>query len=170
MGSFSKNMALLLIGFWLGSAVLFAAVVAPTLFNPNVVSGLSPSMAGAISGAILRRIYLITYICIGTSTFFLIMASLGEKDARGPRRALLLCILILGLNALSDLWILDRMNKVKLAKANAPFSEIGSLQKEFDRWHQISLWVYGGTILLGGLSAILLLPSVSGGRSKKSSK
>lgn len=98
------------------------------------------------------------------------MASLGEKGARGPRRALLLCILVLGLNALSDLWILDRINKVKLAKANAPASEIGSLQKEFDRWHQVSIWVYGGTVLLGGLSAIFLLPSVSGGRSKKNSK
>jgi len=174
MGNFSKNIALLILGFWLGCAVLFAAVVAPTLFNPDVASGLTRSMAGAISGAILRRVFIITYICLGISLLFLLMASFGGVS-KGARRAFVLCILALGLNAINDLWILDRLNKIKLQKTNATETKVEtSLQKDFDYWHKISTGVYGGEVFFGALAAIFLLPtgsgSGSGGKPRKPSK
>lgn len=196
MPSFSKNVALFTLSFWLGGVVLFAVVIAPILFNTNILGdsihsatgifsesrgsdlnygvlggGLSHNMAGAISGAILRRIYLITYLCVGIATVFLLIASLGEaKGAKGPRRALILCFLILGLNALNDRWILDRINKVKLEMANSPDIQALSLRKQFGRWHQISMWVYSGATLCGFVGVLFLLPSVAGGKSKKSTK
>ena len=182
MSSFSKNVALLLLGFWLGCSIFFVAVVAPTLFqkqeaheeepHPGIVSGgLSTEMAGAISGSILRRIYLITYVAVGTATFFLLLASFGDaKWAKGPRRALVFCILVLGLNAANDLWIHDRINKIKLQMTNPDGSRKESFQQQFKQWHEASRWVYGAATLSGLLGAILLLPSVAGAKSKKSSK
>ena len=164
-------MALLALGFWLGCALFFAAVVAPTLFNPDVVSGLSRSMAGAISGAILRWFFYITYICIGVSIFFLLIASFGNAS-KGARRALVLCVLVLSLNAVNDLWLRDRLNKIKLQKTNASEAKAEVLQKDFDYWHNISVGVYGGAVFFGALSAIFLLPAGagSGGKSRKPSK
>ncbi len=171
MGSISKNVALLTLGFWLGCAVLFAAVVAPTLFNPDVASGLTRNMAGAISGAILRRVFFITYICGGVAIFFLFLASLGGAgNVKGARRALVLCILMLGLNAINDLWILDRLNKLKLQKTNATGTKVETLQKDFDYWHKISIGVYGSAVFFGAMAAIFLLPAGSGGKSRKPSK
>ncbi len=166
MGSFSKNAALLTLGFWLGCAIMFAAVVAPALFNPDVASGLSRPMAGAISGAILRRIYVITYACGGLAIFFLLIASFGElKGAKGPRRALIFCVLLIGLNALNDLWIHDRINKIRVSMANPDTGKAETLREEFDRWHQVSTWVYGCAVLFGALAAISLLPGAAAGKS-----
>ena len=171
MGSFSKNVALLVLGFWLGVVVLFAAVVAPTLFpkktvqseaeHMNVVSGLSKDVAGAIAGSILRKIYLITYGCSAVAGFFLFLAWFGEsKGAAGPKRALVLTLILLGLNITNDLWLRDKMAKIKLAMANSP--ETPTLKVEFNRWHQVSMYVYGGTMLCGAIAAFCLLPSFAG--------
>lgn len=170
MGSFFKNAALLALGFWLGCTVFFSAVVAPTLFNPEVTSGLSRSMAGAISGAILRRIHFITYACIGLSAFFLLLACLGEaKGAAGPRRALVLCLLILGLNTVHDRWILARMNKIKLEMSNAPTETAAATHRaQFNRWHQYSTWTFGAAMIFGTFSVFSLLPSVTGSKPKRS--
>ncbi len=171
VGSFSKNVALLAIGFWLGCAVLFGAVVAPTLFNPDVASGLSSSMAGAITGAILRRIHLITYVSIGLATFFLLMCSFGEaKGARGPRWAVLLCLLVLALNAANAEWIHRHLNRIKVDLANAPKTEKAGFHREFMMWHKRSVWVYAATTACGALAAILLVPSVARGQGRRSSR
>jgi len=166
VGSFSKNVALLAIGFWLGCTILFAAVVAPTLFNKDVTLGMSVSMQGAIIGAILRRIYFLSYICIGVASSFLLVSSLREgKGASGPRRAFILCVFVLGLNAANDLWVLDRINKVKVQMANG--GDQAHLHQEFENWHKASTAIYGCAVLFGSVAAALLLPSVSG-RSRKS--
>lgn len=171
MGSFSKNLALLALGFWLGAAVLFAAVVAPTVFNPEVASGLSRNMAAAITSAILRRVYLLTYVTVGIATFFLLVASFGDaKGARGPRRALILCFLVLGLNAVSDLWIVNHMNKIRVQMANAEDGNVANFKSEFDKWHKISTGVYGTAVVFGLVGALFLLPSVSAGKSQPKPK
>jgi len=170
MSGFSKNVALLALGFWLGCAVWFTVAVAPTLTNPAVASGLSHSMADAISGAILRRIYLATYIGVGIAAFFLLIASFGEgKGAWGPRRALILCLLALGLNAMNDVLIHDWINKVKVEMANPKGNEMETLHRKLNQWHKASTWIYYGTMACGGLAAILLLPSGGRGKSRGSS-
>jgi hypothetical protein len=167
MGSFSKNIALLAIGLWLGAVALFAAVVAPTLFNTDVAF-LSRDMAGAISGAILRRIYLLTYLCIGLAAFFLTVCSFGEaKGARGPRRALLLCLLLLGLNAANDIWIHGHISRLRLQMANMEPGQAHGLKKQFDTWHKTSVWIYSSSLACGTLAALFLLPSVAGGKSRR---
>lgn len=178
MGSFSKNVALLALGFWLGCVILFGAVVAPTIFSPDftpgaepehtgVLSGLSHDVAGAIIGTILRRIYLITYGAIGVAVFFLLMASFGEaKGAKGPRRALVLCLFVLAFNALNDYWITHKMSKIRLQMVNNSKETKQMLKKDFDSWHKVSTRVYGTAVVFGLMATGLLLPSMAAGKSK----
>ncbi len=171
MGAFSKNAALLALGLWLGCAIFFGAVAAPTIFNPDVAGGVDRGVLGAISGAMLRRVYFITYITIGIATFFLLIASIGEsKGAKGTRWALVLCLLVLGINAISDLWIANKLNKLKMGMTNSHSSEATALKMEFDSWHARATWIYQAAVLCGGLGAILLLPAGTAAKGKKSSK
>ena len=180
MGSFSKNIALLALGFWLGCCILSAVVVAPTVFYPNGKSSddvhaagttnsmISKEVAGSIMGKIFKRVYLIGYITLGTSIFFLLAASFGDpKIAKGPQRALVLCVLALGLNLASDWWISDQIYKVRSQIANADVSEGPRLKKTLDQWHEASKYVSGAAVLFGIGAAICLLPAAHGGGSKK---
>ena len=171
MGGFYKNIALVALGFWLGCAILFVAVVAPVLFNPDVTSGLSREMAGAIAGAIIGRIYLITYICIGTSAFFILLA-LWSMGFYGNKRLLytfILCLTVLGLNIASDLWIRPQLYKIRLEITNSTGSST-ALQEKFKKWHTFSEWTYGAAVGCGLLGTILLIPSGWGGKTRKTSR
>lgn len=183
MGSFSKNVALFAIGFWLGCCVLFAVVVAPTVFYPDgknnevhagtATRSISKDVAGGITGKILKSVYLIGYISLGTATFFLLAASFGDpKISKGPRRALVLCVLALALNGASDWYISNKMNKIRIQQVNTDSSEVVALKKAFDQWHKASEIVYGGAVLCGLGAALFLLPaahtSKAGGKSKRS--
>jgi hypothetical protein len=173
MGSFSKNVALLLLGFWLGCAIFLAFVVARgALFNPDVAIGLTPEMISSIIRAILRRTFLITYISIGISVLFLTMACLGEaRGAKGPQRALMLCLIILSLNAVNDLWIMNQTNKVQLAMQNTlDTSKKDTLKLEFKKWHKISTSVFGTAVVLGTIAALCLLPSAAAPKGKRSGR
>jgi hypothetical protein len=179
MGSFSKNMALLALGFWIGCAYLFAGVIAPMLFDQSIegpLGGLNRDVAGSIVTAILPRIYKLTYVCVGIAVLFLFMACFSEaKGAKGPRRALILCILLLGLNAANHLWILDKVHHIKLAMVNPDGTKSSTLKKEFDQWHTISTWTYGAAGICGIIAAACLLPAAvpaksSGGKSKSGKK
>jgi hypothetical protein len=167
MGSISKNIALLAIGFWLGCCVLFAAVVAPTLFNNDITQGLSREMAGAITGAILRRIYFISYICLGVSNFFLLAICFGEaKKVKGPRRALLFCIIALSLSAANQFLVTDQIQKAKVEMTNPGSNDVTVLKQKFDRWHQASTVVYSIAVGCGIIAAIFLLAPVATGKSR----
>lgn len=172
MDGFSKKLALLLLGLWLGGAIFFAAVVAPALFDHNVAEGLSPAMRGAISGAILRQIYRLTYVVLGSALFFLLIAWMAEsKGGKGARRAFFLCALALGLNAASHLWVLDRINKVKVRRENPGAAQAADIEREFQRWHRISKGVYAAAAACGALAAIFLLPAAAGaGKPRKAAK
>ena len=170
MGSFSKNVALVALGFWMGCAILFVAVVAPTIFNADVASGLSRDMAASISSAILRRVYTITYIVVGIAAFFLLMASFADRGARGPRRALILCLLILGVNAFSHLWVVDKMNKIRVQMANVEQGSVPALKETFNKWHKASEVIYGTAVAFGLLASALLLPGGVAGKTGKSRK
>ena len=152
--------------------VFFAAVVAPALFDRNVAEGLSPAMAGAISGAILRHIYRITYATLGSALVFLFVAWIADfKGGKGVRRAFFLCALALGLNAAGHLWVLDRINEIKVRRENPGRAQAVDIQREFDRWHQISKSVYAAAAACGALAALSLLPAGAAvGKPRKSAK
>jgi hypothetical protein len=172
MGSFSKNLALLLIGVWLGMALFFGAAVAPTVFNNDVAVGISREMRGAITGSLIRLIFKATYIFLGGAIFFLMVTSFGEsRGAKGPRRALLCCILALGLNALDHLWIAEKMTKLRLQIDNPnPGASTAVLQAEWDGWHKKSEYVYKGAVIFGFLGGLLLLPSAAPAKASKGRK
>ena len=164
MAPLSRNLALLALAFWLGVSVLFSAVVAPTLFDPDVTSGLSRDMAGAINTAVLRRVYLITYICGGLSAFLLVVCFVLERGGSpAPKRAFVLCLLLLVCNAANDIWIHRHLSRIRLEMANSQAAHQGSLKARFDRWHKASVWVFSAGLGAGSLAILLLLAPGKGG-------
>jgi hypothetical protein len=170
MSSPSKNFALIGLSFWLGCMIFFWAVVAPTLFNPDVASGMGREVAGAVVGALLRRIYLLTYITMGLATLALIIAGLQEgKGVRSIRMALISSIAILALNGINDRGIHPKIHRIKLEIANAEDSKAKILQERFDQWHKASTWIYGASMICGLIAAGSLIPTHSGSRPKRKS-
>lgn len=161
------------IAFWLGCSV-FAVVTAQNLFSQGLdgpIGGLNRELAGAIAGTMFRDVYRITYICIGVAALFLLITSFGEaKGSKGPKRALILCFLVLGLNAVSDLYILEKVHKIKLAMVNPDGARTATLKQEFDKWHTASTAVYGTAVIFGVLAAAFLLPTATGGKAPAKSK
>jgi len=174
MGSFSKNMALLALGFWLGCTIFFAAIVTPMLFNQGMegpLGGINRDVAGAIVGALLPQIFTLTYACIGVALLFLIMASISDaKGSKGPRRALIFCILVMSLNAVNHLWILEKVHMIKLKMVNPDGTKATNLKKEFDQWHTASTGVYSGAVVCGLIGALCLLPAATPAKSAGKSK
>lgn len=168
MAPLSRNLTLLALAFWLGASVLFSAVVAPTLFDPDVASGLSRDMAGAINTAVLRRVYLITYICSGLAAFFLVVCSVIERGGSPtPKRAFALCLLLLACNAANDVWIHHHLSRLRVEMANSPLSHRPSLEGDFRRWHRASVWIFTAGLGAGSLAILLLLPPGGGGGSRR---
>lgn len=165
MAGFSRNVALFALSCLLGGLLLFLFVVDPTLANPNVTSGLSGSMRGAISGAIVHRFYPITYLFGGTAAFFLLLACFaGGPAARGPRRALVFGILLLGLNAADDLYISRRINQIKVRIANP--QQVDSAREDLKQWQQIGTIAFAATTACCLLGALFLLPAGSAAGAK----
>ncbi|MCC7519689.1 MAG: DUF4149 domain-containing protein [Verrucomicrobiae bacterium] len=167
MAPLSRNLALLCLAFWFGACLFFSAVVAPTLFDPDVASGLSRDMAGAINTAVLRRVYLITYICGGLSAFMLIVCWVLERGgSHAPKRAFFLCLLLLVGNAVNDVGIHRRLSRARVEMANCSPSRHAELKASFDRWHKGSVWIFTAGLAAGGLALLLLLPP-GGGRHRR---
>jgi hypothetical protein len=163
---FTKNAALFALSALLGCLFFFMLVVDPTLSNPNVTGdGLSFGMHGAISGAIMRRVYPITYGAGGVAAFFLLLASFGSAPSvRGCRRALILTVLLLGCNAANDLYITKRIHKARLQLSNP--DQARPSREEYRRWQQASTVAFASTAACCLLGVIFLLPAGSAPKAK----
>ncbi|MDD2709436.1 MAG: DUF4149 domain-containing protein [Verrucomicrobiae bacterium] len=161
-------MALLSLGVLLGCLSFSVFVVDPVLANPDVASGLSEQMRQAICGATQRRDFLIAYVAGGVAAFFLLLASFNAKMGRGPRRALVLVILMLGLNAGNDLYVKDRLSHLQVRITNSDHA--GGFRDQLKRWRLISTVTFAATLSCCLLAALFLLPSGAppkGGRGGK---
>lgn len=168
MAPLSRNLALFTLAFWLGVAVLFSAVVAPTLFDPDVASGLSRDMAGAINTALLRRVYLITYICGGLAAFLLAVCWVLERGGSpSPKRAFGLCLLLLLGNVANDVGIHHRLSRIRVEMTNPTAHSLADLKASFDRWHKTSVWVFTASLAFGSLAILLLLPPGNSGGARR---
>ena len=168
MAPLSRNLALVTLAFWLGASVLFSAVVAPSLFDPDVSSGLSRDMAGAINTAVLRRVYLVTYVCAALAAFLLVVCSVLERGGSpAPKRAFALCLLLLACNAANDVGIHRHLSRTRVDMANSGPRRQAELKADFDRWHRASVWVFTGGLAAGSLALLLLLPPSGGGAPRR---
>jgi len=140
---------------WLGGLILFAFVVAPTVFSP----GLLPTrhLAGEIVGRSLGALH---WMGIVSGVIFLISSAIYSRRTVGSARPLagrhLLIALMLLLTLISQFAISPKMHALRAEAGvidNIPLDS--PLRMEFDRLH---VWSeeFEEAVLLLGLGALFL--------------
>ena len=111
-----NNVRLFLLGLWLGAAVLFSAVVAPTSFR--VLRGFNLPNAGEIAGTIVSH----TLSVVNISGFFLslvlmvIAFGLRRNYSRGRLTAQIVLLAIMAVTTATGEWIIAaRMRSLRAA-------------------------------------------------------
>ena len=153
MTQLSKPVTLALLWLWAGAALMFMAFTAPTLFNPNVLD--NRDLSGAISGAILKRFFAASYYVLGACTLISLLGWIADIKVRRRMELLFfLSLVLLGANILQDKLVRTRLIQIKLEIKNAPDEKRrAGLQTRFNDWHQISVSLFGGSLLLALLGA-----------------
>jgi hypothetical protein len=143
MTKFSKPLTLLILALWAGAAIMFAAVTAPTLFNPNVLD--NRELSGAIAGAILKRFLLVSYYVFGVGLLLSLAGWLADLKGRNWMKLLFfICLLLFGANVVQDRVIRPQMARIKLELKNTTDrGQIVSLKNRFDQQHLFSTWLFG---------------------------
>ncbi len=153
MTRISKPVTLALLWLWAGAAIMFAAITAPTLFNPNVLD--DRELSGAIAGAILKRFFLAsTFVFVACALFSLLGWLADPKTRRRTEFLFLLSLLLLGVNLFQDKVARMRMVELKLEMKNTTDKKHQTdLRNQFNDWHRISTTLYGGSLILALIGA-----------------
>src|SRR5258706_4059034 len=146
---FLRFLMLLAMVVWLGGLILFAFVVAPTVFSP----GLLPTrhLAGEIVGRSLGALH---WMGIVSGVIFLISSAIYSRRTVGSARPLagrhLLIALMLLLTLISQFAISPKMHALRAEAGvidNIPLDS--TLRMEFDRLHVWSEEFEEAVLLLG---------------------
>ena len=119
-----NNVRLFLIGVWLGAAVLFSAVVAPTSFR--VLRGFNLANAGEIAGTIVSH----TLSVVNISGFFLslvlmvIAFGLRRNFSRGRLSAQIVLLAIMAVTTAAGEWIIAARMRALRAAMIVPIDQV----------------------------------------------
>lgn len=119
-----NNVRLFLLGLWLGAAVLFSAVVAPTSFR--VLRGFNLANAGEIAGTIVSH----TLSVVNISGFFLslvlmvIAFGLRRNYSRGRLSAQIVLLAIMAVTTASGEWIVAARMRALRAAMIVPIDQV----------------------------------------------
>jgi hypothetical protein len=119
-----NNVRLFLLGLWLGAAVLFSAVVAPTSFR--VLRGFNLPNAGEIAGTIVSH----TLSVINISGFFLslvlmvIAFGLRRNYSRGRLSAQIVLLAIMAVTTATGEWIIAARMRALRAAMIVPIDQV----------------------------------------------
>jgi len=153
MTHLSKPVTLALLWLWAGAAIMFAAITAPTLFNPDVLD--NRELSGAIANAILKRFFTGSIFLFIICTVVSVLGWLVDPKTRKKMELLFfLSLILLGANLVQEKIIRTRMVRIKLELKNTPDEKRqADLRNQFNDWHQISTALYGGSLVLTLLGA-----------------
>lgn len=153
MTQLSKPVTVSLLWLWAGAAIMFGALTAPTLFNPNVLD--NRELSGAIAGAILKRFYTVSNYVFGACLLVSLLGWLADMKTRRKLEMLFfVCVLLLGVNIFQDQVIRTKMVRIKLELKNAANDgQRNALRTQFDDWHKTSVSLFGGSVVLVLISA-----------------
>ena len=152
---FLRFLMLLAMVVWLGGLILFAFVVAPTVFSPGMLP--TRYLAGEIVGRSLGALH---WMGIVSGVIFLISSAIYNRRTVGSARPLagrhLLIALMLLLTLISQFAISPKMHALRAEAGvidNIPLDS--PLRMEFDRLH---VWSeeFEEAVLLLGLGALFL--------------
>jgi hypothetical protein len=119
-----NNVRLFLLGLWLGAAVLFSAVVAPTSFS--VLRSFNLPNAGEIAGTIVSH----TLSVVNISGFFLslvlmvIAFGLGRNYSRGRLSAQIVLLAIMAVTTATGEWLIAARMRALRAAMIVPIDQV----------------------------------------------
>jgi uncharacterized membrane protein len=150
MSAALRTIEFLCLGIWIGGICLLSFVVAPGAFG---ILG-SRDMAGLMVGFTLGRLHLIG---IGAGVVYLVAHFLYASSSPNlARLAVIAVVLMLVLTICSQFFVITRladlrqqMGSVERTSADSP------LRVNFDKLHQVSVWLESAVLLLG-LAAVYL--------------
>ena len=156
---------LVLLSLWLGAAVFFGAVVAPTAFT--VLRTFAVPNASEIAGTIVTRALSVVSISGFLIGLFLLVTAFAWRDARGRVGFLveLVCLVIIVLATGIGHWIIAaRMLALRAAMA-LPIDQIAvddPRRIAFNSLHGHSVKVFGVAMIAALLAVVLIARSLSG--------
>lgn len=150
---------LLLLGLWLGAAVLFAASVAPTVFG--VLRGAQLTNANELAGLMVTRILATINLAGFEISLFLIVTGyfLSRKESRLVRVAEMISLAIMAIMTGVSHWIISARMLALRAAMQAPIDQIVTTDPrriEFDALHGYSVAAMSAAIV-AGLVAFLIM-------------
>jgi len=156
---------LVLLSLWLGAAVFFGAVVAPTAFT--VLRSFAMPNASEIAGTIVTRALSVVSISGFLIGLFLLVTALAWRDAPGRVGFLveLVCLVIIVLATGIGHWVIAaRMLALRAAMA-LPIDQIAvddPRRIAFNSLHGYSVKVFGVAMIAALLAVVLIARSLSG--------
>ena len=144
-------MRLLLLGLWLGAAILFGAAVAPALFD--VLRGAGLENANELAGSIVTRLLAFINRSGVEIGLFLFVTAFFVNRSRTPlvQVAEVISVAIMAIMTGINLWIIS----ARMAALRASMGSIDSIvptdgrRVEFDYLHRYSVAAMGIAILAG---------------------
>ena len=159
MTSIVRCLRLLLLGLWLGAAVLFGAAVAPTVFG--VLRGAQVPNANELAGMMITRILATINRGGFEISLFLIVTGyfLSRKESRLVRFAEMISLAIMAIMTGVNHWIISARMLALRTAMQAPIDQIASSDPRrvaFDALHGYSVTAMGIAVV-AGLVAFLII-------------
>ena len=159
MTSIVRCLRLLLLGLWLGAAVFFGAVVAPTVFG--VLRGVQLPNANELAGMMITRILASINRGGFEISLFLIVTGyfLSKNKSRLVRFAEMISLAIMAIMTGVNHWIISARMQALRTAMQAPIDQIASSDPRrvaFDALHGYSVTAMGIAIV-AGLMAFLII-------------
>jgi Domain of unknown function (DUF4149) len=153
-----KNLALLLLGVWLGAAVFFSAAVAPSVFS--VLRGEGLPNAGALAGSIITRLLaIINHAGFEIAVFLLVMSFFTTYgQPKWSRVAGVISLATMAIMTGIGQWVIAaRMTALRTAM-QLPIDQIANDDPRriaFDNLHRYSV-LFLAVAMCSGLAAFIL--------------
>ncbi|HCX31609.1 MAG TPA: hypothetical protein DHU55_17835 [Blastocatellia bacterium] len=147
-----NNIRMLLLASWLGAAVFFSAVVAPSAFH--VLRALDLTNASEIAGTIVTR----TLSVVNTSglvvSLLLLVTALALKESYGQARFVIQIVLLLIVAATTAVgqWVIAAKMRGLRAAMHAPIDQVAASDPNriaFAALHGYSVAAHGVAIIAG---------------------
>ena len=153
------NIRLLLLGAWIGAAVFFSAVVAPSAFR--VLRAYHLTNATEIAGAIVSRTLYVVNVSGFILSLLLLLTALPLRRSYGRRTyiiQLILLTVVAGTTAIGEWFIAGKIRALR-ARASVPIDQLASsdpIRVAFDALHGYSVAALSIAIIAALLAFFIL--------------
>ena len=154
-----NNLRLFLLGLWLGAAVLFGAVVAPTAFH--VLRGFNLPNAEEIAGSIVSHTLSVVNISGFVLSLILMVVALGLKrnHSRGRLTAQLILLATMAIATAIGEWVVAARMRALRAAMVVPIDQVSASDPKrmaFAALHGYSVAALGVAIIAGLVACFIV--------------